>query len=191
MLQGVLSKYIIKLFKTRKDKTNKILSKFERLIIKVVKIFNRKKYNELFYLHIKHLGVNLNGKPRFIEDNVYFDPVDYTKISRNVTFLVHDYSISRPFVLHDNAYLGGIKPIQLKKGCFIGASTTILPGTTVGVNTIIGTGSVIKGNIPDNVVVAGNPARVIKDIDEYYLKMKESESDNIRLWKIRGEKINE
>lgn len=175
----------------------KILGKFERLIIKVVKIFNRKQYNNLFYSYIRHLGVNLNGKPRFIEDDVYFDPVDYTKIlieedttiSRNVTFLVHDYSVSQPFILHDKCVSGGvlIKPIHLKKGCFIGASTIILPGTTVGVNTIVGAGSVIKGNIPDNVVVAGNPAHVIKTIDEYYWKMKESESDNIRLWKIKGE----
>lgn len=175
----------------------RILRKIERMIIKFVKLFDRKKYNNLFYRYIKHLGVNLKGKPRFIEDNVYFDPVDYTKISieedttisRNVTLLVHDYSISRPFILHDKNVIGGclIKPIHLKKGCFIGAGTIILPGTTVGVNTIIGAGSVIKGNIPDNVVFAGNPAHEIKTIDEYYKKIKESEISNIKLWKIKEE----
>ena len=43
----------------------------------------------------------------------------------------------------------------------------ILPGTEIGDNTIIGAGSVVKGKIPANVIIAGNPAKVIKNIDDY------------------------
>lgn len=175
----------------------KILRKIEKSSIKIVKAFSRKRYNTLFYSYVKRLGVNLVGTPRFIEDDVYFDPVDYTKItvekdvtiSRNVTFLIHDYSVSQPFMMHDKNVWGGVllKPIHLKKGCFIGANTILLPGTTIGENTIVGAGSVVKGEIPDNVVIAGTPARVIKSVEEYYLKMKDTESRNIKLWKREGE----
>ena len=57
------------------------------------------------------------------------------------------------------------KPVVLKKGSWIGSNVIILPGITVGENSVIGAGSVVTKSIPDRVVVAGNPARVIREID--------------------------
>ena len=71
-------------------------------------------------------------------------------------------------------------PIEIETGAFIGANSILLPGTKIGKNTVVGAGSVVKGNIPDNVVVAGNPARVIKTTTEYYEKMKNINDGNIR-----------
>ena len=109
-------------------------------------------------------------------------------ISKGVTILIHDFSISKPVETHEEnverAYL--IAPVHLKEGCFIGADTIILPGTTVGKNAIVGAGSVIKGSIPDNVVVAGNPARVLKTNEEYYNKIQELPQEQIH--KIYGKK---
>ncbi len=48
---------------------------------------------------------------------------------------------------------------------WIGGDVTILPGTKIGDNVVIGAGSVVAKEIPSNVVAAGNPARVIKKID--------------------------
>lgn len=48
----------------------------------------------------------------------------------------------------------------------IGANSTILPGVRVGRNSLIGAGSVVVHDVPENAVVAGNPARVIKTVDE-------------------------
>lgn len=56
------------------------------------------------------------------------------------------------------------KPVLLQTGCWIGANSVILPGVTIGKNTVIGAGSIVTKSIPDGVVAAGNPARIIKHI---------------------------
>jgi acetyltransferase-like isoleucine patch superfamily enzyme len=48
----------------------------------------------------------------------------------------------------------------------IGANSTILPGVVVGENALVGAGSVVVDDVPDGVVVVGNPARVIRRVDE-------------------------
>jgi len=56
------------------------------------------------------------------------------------------------------------KTVHLKKGCWIGANVTILPGVVVGENAVIGAGSVVTKSIPNRVVAVGNPAKVVKHI---------------------------
>ncbi|HOP59466.1 MAG TPA: acyltransferase, partial [Bacteroidales bacterium] len=51
--------------------------------------------------------------------------------------------------------------IKIGNNVFIGNNCTILPGTTVGDNCIIGAGSVVRGNFPENSVIVGNPAKVV------------------------------
>lgn len=52
----------------------------------------------------------------------------------------------------------------IRKGAKIGANSTILPGLVIGVNSLVGAGSVVTKDVPDNAVVVGNPARLIKMI---------------------------
>jgi acetyltransferase-like isoleucine patch superfamily enzyme len=52
----------------------------------------------------------------------------------------------------------------VKKGASIGSNATILCGITVGANSLIGAGSVVTKNVPENTIVAGNPAKIIKRI---------------------------
>jgi acetyltransferase-like isoleucine patch superfamily enzyme len=52
------------------------------------------------------------------------------------------------------------------KGAKIGANSTILPFVKIGENALVGSGSLVVGDVPDKAVVAGNPARIIKNIDD-------------------------
>lgn len=58
------------------------------------------------------------------------------------------------------------RPIEIGEGCFIGANSIILKGTTLGRNVVVGAGSVVSGTFPDNVIIAGNPAKIIKENKE-------------------------
>lgn len=57
-------------------------------------------------------------------------------------------------------------PIVIGDNCWLGGDVTILPGVTIGNNTIIGAGSVVTKDIPGNVVAVGNPCRVLRPITD-------------------------
>jgi len=56
------------------------------------------------------------------------------------------------------------KEVRIGSNVWVGGQVSILPGVTIGDNCIIGAGSVVTKSFPDNVVIAGNPARIIKDL---------------------------
>lgn len=56
--------------------------------------------------------------------------------------------------------------VILKKGCKIGTHSVIMPGVTIGENSIIGAFSFVKENMPDNIIAYGVPAKVVKTINE-------------------------
>ena len=58
------------------------------------------------------------------------------------------------------------KPIVIGKNVFIGARSIVLKGVTIGDGAVVGAGSVVTKDVPANTIVAGNPARVIKTIDQ-------------------------
>lgn len=137
------------------------------------------KYMHYIIWYYRKLGVNINVPVTYIHPSVYFDGHKYSlisignnvTISRNVTLLVHDYSIANAlthagYIVHD-----GIphfeKEIHIGNGSFIGANAMLLPGTRIGSNCIVGSGAVVKGNFPDDSIIVGNPAKVISNTDEW------------------------
>lgn len=68
--------------------------------------------------------------------------------------------------------LDAVGPVIIKDDVFIGHGATILPGVTIGPRAIVGAGSVISKDVPPNSVVAGNPARFIRTLDEHVERMQ-------------------
>jgi len=87
-------------------------------------------------------------------------------ISTDVTILAHDASLKN-FI-----GIGKMGRVKIGNNVFVGAGSIILPNVMIGNNVIIGAGSVVTKDIPDNSVCAGNPARVIRSLDEYIEKYK-------------------
>jgi acetyltransferase-like isoleucine patch superfamily enzyme len=92
-----------------------------------------------------------------IEDNVF--------VGHNVSFINDKYprSTTGEGQLQTEADWA-VVPTLVKKGASIGTSTTVLCGVTIGENAIVGAGSVVTKDIPDNVVAAGVPARVRRKV---------------------------
>jgi acetyltransferase-like isoleucine patch superfamily enzyme len=106
---------------------------------------------------------------------------EYCKITKGTIILTHDYSRS---VLRRKygEVIGEAGKTIIGDNVFIGMNSIILMGTSIGSNVIIGAGSVVSGSIPDNVVVAGNPAKVIRTLEEHYSRRKKKTIGEAKLY---------
>ena len=84
-----------------------------------------------------------------------------TMFAPNVTVATAGHPIEPS--LREKAYQYNL-PVHIGKNCWIGAGALIMPGVTIGDNTVIGAGSVVTKDIPANVVAVGNPCRVMREI---------------------------
>jgi len=92
---------------------------------------------------------------------------NYTNIGGNVKILDHDFHpIEAEARKRNNMDLVRKKAIIIGENVFIGCNSIVLKGTELGDNSVVGAGSVVSGKFPANVVIAGNPARIIKKLDD-------------------------
>ena len=97
---------------------------------------------------------------------------NYVRITRGCVILTHDYSLSvirRTY----GEWIGEGGQTIIGDNVFLGMNSIVLMGAKIGNNVVVGAGSVVKGVIPDNCVIAGNPARVICTLDDYYKSRSE------------------
>lgn len=160
---------------------NELLRKTAKLYYLLMYRFNVEKYKHEYPKFLKKTGLRISEEHYrsghgFIAPDVLLDGSDFslisigrnTTISTQVVILTHDFSISKGLSLINAPHSGKfLKPVLIGNNCFIGMRTTILPGTTIGDNVIVGAGSIVKGDYPSNVVIAGNPAKIICSTDEW------------------------
>ena len=116
---------------------------------------------------------------------------DNVKITTGVTILTHDfsYSVCRS-VFHDLVNDRSQETV-IGNNVFIGMNAVILPGAVIGNNCIIGAGAIVLGHYDNNVVIAGNPARVVSTLSDYYEKRKASRIyDAFSLVQLSHQKYN-
>jgi galactoside O-acetyltransferase len=73
--------------------------------------------------------------------------------------------------------------VRIGRNCWLGAGVIVMPGVTIGDNTVIGAGSVVTKDIPSGVVAVGNPCKVLREVGEhdkiYYWRDKKIDWDDL------------
>ena len=95
-----------------------------------------------------------------LQDKIVIE--DEVTISHRVMILTHTDSGASP--LKDSALPASQSPVTIRRGAYIGANVTILEGVEIGEASIVGAGAVVTRSVPPATVVAGVPARVIKNL---------------------------
>ncbi|EKO3833851.1 sugar O-acetyltransferase [Vibrio harveyi] len=126
-----------------------------------------------------HLGDNVyaNFNLTLVDDtHIYIG--DHVMIGPNVTIATAGHPID-PELRRDIAQFN--IPVHIGNNVWIGANSVVLPGVTIGENSVIGAGSVVTKDIPANVVAVGNPCRVLREIGkhdkEFYFRDRKIEQN--------------
>ena len=126
--------------------------------------------------HHTHLGkqVYANFGLTLVDDAPIYVG-DYTMFGPNVVLATAGHPILPE--LRGERALQYNMPIRIGRNCWLGAGVIVMPGVTIGENSVIGAGSVVTKDIPANVVAVGNPCRVLRKIGErdrqYYWRDKQ------------------
>lgn len=128
--------------------------------------------------HHVHFGKNVYANFNLtLVDDTHIYVGDYTMIGPNVVIATAGHPIMPE--LREKGYQYNM-PVYIGKNCWLGAGVVVLPGITIGNNVVVGAGSVVTKDIPDDVVAVGNPCKVLRKINkydyEYYFKDRKIDS---------------
>jgi acetyltransferase-like isoleucine patch superfamily enzyme len=119
-------------------------------------------FTPLYINYGKHTKI---GKNVFINFDCVFLDLGGITIEDNVLIAPKVSLLTESHPINPNERHSLIpKPIHIKKNAWIGANATILQGVTIGENTVVAAGSVVSKDVPENVVVGGIPAKIMKEI---------------------------
>ena len=115
--------------------------------------------------HHVHFGKNVYANFNLtLVDDTHIYVGDYTMIGPNVTIATAGHPILP--VLREQAYQYNAS-VHIGRNCWLGAGVIVLPGVTIGDNSVIGAGSIVTKDIPANVIAVGNPCRVLREISDH------------------------
>ena len=163
-------------------------------------VFGYKGTSDSYIKHLRKIGVRIGentafwGSRKIMIDEGHPHMIsigDNVNITGNCTILAHDYSSQVGAVLRGVEIYGNVRPVKISNNVFVGFGSTILAGTTIEENVIIGAGSIVSGLIEKNSVYAGNPAKKIMSIDDYLQKLSNRQlQDAINIYKNYKEAFN-
>ena len=147
---------------------------YNRLRNSIIKYKLKGRDNNFRIKYLRQKGVKIGDDCLIFTINFSTEPYlieigNHVVVSPGVTFITHDGSV---WLFRDKyPNITVFAKIKVGNNSFIGINSIVLPGTEIGDNCIIGAGSVVRGKIPDNSVVMGNPAKVVMktDIAEKFL----------------------
>ena len=121
-----------------------------------------------------HFGKNVYANFNLtLVDDTHIYVGDYTMFAPNVVIATAGHPILPS--LREKGYQYNL-PVKIGRNCWLGTGVIVLPGVTIGDNTVIGAGSVVTKDLPANVVAMGNPCKVVREIGEkdeiYYWRDK-------------------
>ena len=127
--------------------------------------------------HHVHFGNNVYSNFGLtLVDDTHIYVGDCTMFGPNVTIATAGHPIDPELRTKGLQYN---MPVHIGKNCWLGAGVIVMPGVTIGDNTVIGAGSVVTRDIPSGVVAVGNPCRVLRRVGEhdkiYYWRDKKIE----------------
>ena len=114
--------------------------------------------------HHVHLGSNVyaNAGLKLVDDtHIYVG--DCTMLGPNVVIATAGHPIDPELRSRGLQYN---LPVHIGRNCWLGAGVIVMPGVTIGDNTVIGAGSIVTRDIPSGVVAVGNPCRVLRTVGE-------------------------
>lgn len=115
--------------------------------------------------HHVHFGDNVYANFNLtLVDDTHIYVGDCTMLGPNVTLATAGHPILPE--LREKALQYNL-PIHIGRNCWLGAGVIVMPGVTIGDNSVIGAGSVVTRDIPANVVAVGTPCRVLREIGEH------------------------
>jgi len=140
---------------------------------KLFRINSEFKYSKHFtskILHSKNIKFEETSyktlKSFFSSGGCYFNAANGIEIGYGTFWAVNVVIISETYDLSNNLKAKDINlPIKIGNNCWIGANVVIMPEVNIGNNVIIGAGSIVTKSFPSNCVIAGNPARIIRELN--------------------------
>lgn len=110
-----------------------------------------------------HFGSNVFANFALtLVDDTHIYVGDCTMFGPNVTIATAAHPVLPE--LREKAYQYNL-PVHIGRNCWLGAGVIVLPGVSIGDNTVVGAGSVVTRDLPANVVAVGSPCRVMREID--------------------------
>ena len=115
-------------------------------------------------------GIYSNFNLTLVDDtHIYVG--DYTQFGPNVVLATAGHPILPE--LREQGYQYNA-PVRVGRNCWLGANVVVVPGVTIGDNVVVGAGSVVTKDLPDNVIAVGNPCKILREVNdhdrEYYFK---------------------